>query len=168
MSGKSWIFGDDINTDVLAPGLYMKSSLDEMASHCLETVDPAFAGGVAVGDILVAGENFGIGSSREQAAQALQHLGIRTLVAKSFAGIFFRNALNFGLMALTCPQAGKIHAGDEIEVDAAKGLITNHSRNETYSCDVLPEQLMEMVRAGGLVAQLENIRAHGSTKDPVT
>ena len=168
MSGKIWIFGDDINTDVLAPGLYMKSSLDEMASHCLETVDPDFAGGVAVGDVLVAGENFGIGSSREQAAQALQHLGIRVLVAKSFAGIFFRNALNFGLIALTCSQAKKIQVGDEIEVDTANGVITNHSRNETYPCDVLPEQLMEMVRDGGLVAHLEKIRAHGSIKDPVT
>lgn len=159
MTGKAWVFGDDINTDVLAPGLYMKSPMEELAIHCLEIVDPEFAKGVTLNDILVGGENLGIGSSREQAVEVLRHLGIRVLVAKSFAGIFFRNALNFGVMAVTCAEAGKIQAGDQIEVDTAKGQIINHTRNETYACDTLPESLLAMVRDGGLVAHLEKKRA---------
>jgi 3-isopropylmalate/(R)-2-methylmalate dehydratase small subunit len=100
--GKAWIFGYDIDTDVLAPGLYMKGSFEELASHCLEAIDPDFASNVAPGDVVVAGKNFGVGSSREQAAEALKYLGVSILLAKSFAGIFFRNALNFGMIALTC------------------------------------------------------------------
>lgn len=164
MTGKAWIFGDDINTDVLAPGLYMKSPMEELASHCLETVDPNFANGVASGDILVAGENLGIGSSREQAVEVLRHLGIRALVAKSFAGIFFRNALNFGVMAVTCAEADKIQAGDRIEVDIVNGQIVNHTRNETYLCDTLPESLLAMVRDGGLVEHLDKRRAQSPDK----
>ena len=159
MTGTAWVFGDDINTDVMVSGLYMKSPMDEMARHCLETVDPDFAKGVASGDVLVGGENLGIGSSREQAVEVLRYLGIRVLVAKSFAGIFFRNALNFGVMAVTCAEAGKIQAGDRIEVDTAKGQIINHTRNETYACDTLPESLLAMVQDGGLVAHLEKKRA---------
>ncbi len=159
MSGKAWIFGDDINTDVLAPGIYMKGPLDEMARHCLETVDPDFANSASLGDVLVAGENLGIGSSREQAVEVLKHLGVRALVAKSFAGIFYRNALNFGLVAVTCGEADKIHPGDLIEVNAVDGMITNHSRNESYSCDTLPATLLNMVQDGGLVAHLEKTRA---------
>lgn len=164
MTGKAWVFGDDLNTDVLAPGFYMKSPMDEMACHCLETVDPDFAKGVALGDVLVGGENLGIGSSREQAVQVLQYLGIRALVAKSFAGIFFRNALNFGVMAVTCAEVDKIQAGDRIEVDTAKGQIINHTRNETYPCDTLPKKLLAMVRDGGLVAHLEKKRAQSPDK----
>lgn len=89
IKGKVWVFGDDIDTDVLAPGLYMKGSLALLASHCLESVDPDFASSVAKSDILIAGKNFGIGSSREQAAQVLKHLGIEAILAKSFGGIFF-------------------------------------------------------------------------------
>lgn len=165
MTGAAWVFGDDINTDVMAPGLYMKSPMEELASHCLETVDPDFAKGVASGDVLVGGENFGIGSSREQAVEVLRYLGIRAMVAKSFAGIFFRNALNFGLVAVTCADAGKIQAGDQIEVDTANGKILNHTRDETYSCDTLPESLLAMVRDGGLVAHLEKKRVLSSKKE---
>jgi 3-isopropylmalate/(R)-2-methylmalate dehydratase small subunit len=168
MSGKAWIFGDDLNTDVLAPGLYMKGPLQEMARHCLETLDPAFAKSVSQGDVLVAGMNLGIGSSREQAVQVLQHLGVRALVAKSFAGIFYRNALNFGLIAVTCAKADRIRAGDQIEVDAAKGRIFNHSRHESYACDTLPEQLLDMVRSGGLVPHLEKTRAQSPAKGSAT
>lgn len=158
MTGKAHVFGDNINTDVLAPGIYMKPPLEIMARHCLETVDPDFTGSVAAGDVLVAGENLGIGSSREQAVQALQHLGIRVLVARSFAGIFHRNALNFGLMAVACPEAGKIRAGDWISVDADRGQLTNQTRGENYACERLPEPLLTMVRDGGLVAHLEKTR----------
>ena len=155
VAGKAWVFGDNIDTDVLAPGLYMKGPLKVLAQHCLEAVDPDFATNVCAGDEIVAGENFGIGSSREQAVQALQFLGVRTLVAKSFAGIFFRNALNFGVVALTCPEADRISPGDQISADAQSGVITNHTNGETYSCQPLPDQLLVMVTDGGLVAHLE-------------
>ena len=153
--GKAWVFGDNIDTDVLAPGLYMKGPLKVLAAHCLEAVDPDFASNVHDGDVIVGGENFGIGSSREQAVQALQLLGVRTLVAKSFAGIFFRNALNFGVIALASSDAGKINPGDRVTTDPGKGIITNHTTNETYVCDPLPEQLLAMVMDGGLVEHLE-------------
>ena len=158
MSGKAWVFGDDIDTDVLAPGLYMKGPLETLASHCLEAVDPEFAANVKPGDIVVGGANFGIGSSREQAAQALHHLGVRTIIARSFAGIFFRNALNFGLIALSCDAADKINAGDRISADAANGTIHNLTSGEEYGADPLPARLLAMVEAGGLVAYLETNR----------
>ena len=159
MTGKAHVFGDDINTDVLAPGIYMKSTLAELARHCLETVDPGFAASVTEGDVLVAGQNLGVGSSREQAVQALQYLGIRTLVAQSFAGIFYRNALNFGLVAVACPEASKIKAGDRVRVDAALRQISNLTTGAVYPCETLPDQLLAMVRDGGLVAHLEKTRA---------
>jgi len=161
-AGKAWVFGDDIDTDVLAPGLYMKGSLDDMASHCLEAIDPEFAGNVGEGDTVVAGANFGIGSSREQAAQVLRHLGVRALVARSFGGIFYRNALNFGLVAVTCADAGRVRPGDRIEVDPGEGAIANITRNEAYACDALPAQLLAMVADGGLVPHLEKKLAETS------
>lgn len=153
--GKAWVFGDNIDTDVLAPGLYMKGPLNVLATHCLEAVDPDFASNVQDGDVIVGGENFGIGSSREQAVQALQYLGVRTLVAKSIAGIFFRNALNFGVVALASSEVERISPGDQISTDPRIGIITNHTTNETYACDPLPDQLLAMVLDGGLVAHLE-------------
>lgn len=153
-AGRAWVFGDDIDTDVIAPGLYMKGSIEELAQHCLESIDPEFASSVATGDVVVGGENFGIGSSREQAVLALKTLGVRTLVSKSFAGIFFRNALNLGMVALTCSDAGRIRAGERISADPAKGEITNHSTGETYVCDALPDHLLSMVLDGGLVEHL--------------
>ncbi len=166
MSGKAWVFGDNLNTDVLAPGAYMKAPLDELARHCLEAVDADFAPNVQPGDVLVAGENLGVGSSREQAVQALQHLGIRALVARSFAGIFYRNALNVGLVAVSCAQAGRIRPGDRISVDGRAGRIVNQTRNETYDCDALPAFLLEMVEDGGLVAHLEKRRRPGPGRTP--
>ena len=154
-TGKIWIFGDNIDTDVLAPGLYMKGSIEELARHCLETVNPDFATNVQLGDIIVAGENFGVGSSREQAVQVLKFLGIRTLIAQSFAGIFFRNALNFGVVALTCKDAKKIGEDDQVSTNPATGVISNHTTGETYSCDLLPDPLLMMVNDGGLVEHLE-------------
>ena len=112
MSGRIWKFGDDIDTDVLAPGLYMKGPIGELAKHCLEALDPAFAREARPGDIVVAGRNFGMGSSREQAAMALKALGIAAVLAKSFARIFYRNAMNLALPVLVCPEAGAIKAGE--------------------------------------------------------
>ncbi|MFQ5625134.1 MAG: 3-isopropylmalate dehydratase small subunit [Methyloligellaceae bacterium] len=154
-AGKAWVFGDNIDTDVLAPGLYMKGPLETLAQHCLEAVDPEFARNVQPGDVVVGATNFGIGSSREQAVEVLKLLGVRTLIAKSFAGIFFRNALNFGVVALTCDEADRISAGDRIAADPARGVIDNLSTGESYACDPLPGHLLEMVTDGGLVPHLE-------------
>ena len=164
-AGKVWVFGDDIDTDALAPGLYMKGPLEELASHCLKAIDPNFAATVQHGDVVVAGVNFGIGSSREQAVEALKYLGVRTLVAKSFGGIFFRNALNFGMVAVVSADVDRISPGDRITVDAASGTIENLSKNETYTCEILPPQLLAMVRDGGLVEHLEKKRAPAQLKD---
>jgi 3-isopropylmalate/(R)-2-methylmalate dehydratase small subunit len=153
--GKAWIFGDDIDTDLLAPGQFMKLGIEEIARHCLEAVDPAFASGVRPGDVVVGGRNFGAGSSREQAPQALKVLGVAAVIAPSFAGIFYRNALNLGLPALISPDAGRILAGDEIAFDAEAGRIENRTRGETLACEPIPGHLMDMVRAGGLLAHLE-------------
>ncbi len=154
-SGRAWVFGDAIDTDLLAPGLYMKLGIDELARHCLETVDTGFASGVAVGDFVVAGRNFGIGSSREQAAEALKHLGVAAVIARSFGGIFYRNALNLGLLAVVCESAGQIVAGQDLRLDAEAGRIDNLTSGETFACEPIPPHLLEMVRDGGLVAHLE-------------
>lgn len=153
--GRAWVFGDDIDTDVLAPGLYMKGSMAELAGHCLETVDPEFAGQIAAGDIVVAGRNFGIGSSREQAAEALKILGVSTVLARSFGGIFYRNAFNNGLLVLICAEVDRINSGDRLELDAAAGRVKNLTTGETLACEPAPGHLMDMVEAGGLVLYLE-------------
>jgi len=153
--GRAWIFGDEIDTDVLAPGIYMKGSMEDMATHCLETVDPTFAPGVQAGDVIVAGANFGIGSSREQAAQALTILGIGAVVAKSYGGIFYRNALNFGLLAVVCEADITASAGDHLVVDGEGGKITNRTTGDSWDCEPVPPHLLEMISAGGLVPWLE-------------
>jgi 3-isopropylmalate/(R)-2-methylmalate dehydratase small subunit len=158
-TGRAWVFGDDIDTDQLAPGLYMKRPIEEMARHCLEAADPQFASSVGQGDIVIGGRNFGMGSSREQAPQVLRLLGVSAVLAPSFGGIFYRNALNLGLLALICPDAGKIAAGDRIALEPENGEVHNLTRNETYACEPIPAHLSEMVRAGGLVAYLERRRA---------
>lgn len=153
--GRAWVLGDNIDTDQLAPGNYLKGPFEQLVPHCLEGVRPDFAGNVSSGDIVVAGRGFGVGSSREQAAQALQHLGVGAVIARSFGGIFYRNALNFGLLALECDQVEKIGEGDRLEVDAEAGELRNLTRNETWSCEPLPGHLLDIVRAGGLVPYLE-------------
>ena len=156
ISGRAWRFGDNIDTDVLSPGVYMKLPLEELATHCLEAVDPTFAAGVQSGDIVVAGENFGMGSSREQAPQALKILGVGAVLAKSFARIFYRNALNLGLPALFFPQADEISAGDRLEVDLASGRVKNATTARTYSVESIPPHLVEMILAGGLIPHLKS------------
>jgi 3-isopropylmalate/(R)-2-methylmalate dehydratase small subunit len=152
---RAWLFGDNVDTDVIAPGRYMKFGVEEIAPHCFESVLPAFAATVQAGDVVVAGRNFGAGSSREQAPAALKHLGIAAIVAESFAGLFYRNALNLGLPALVCADAKRIRDGDAIEVDAQAGRIANHTTGETLACEAIPAHLMEMVRDGGLLPHLE-------------
>jgi len=152
---KAWVFGDNVDTDAIAPGRYMKFGIDEIARHCLEAVDPAFSSEVERGDVVVAGRNFGAGSSREQAPEALKHLGIAALVAESFAGLFYRNAINLGLPALVCAQAKRIRSGDELRIDCQAGTVENLSTGEKLACEPIPPFLMEIVRDGGLVAHLE-------------
>jgi 3-isopropylmalate/(R)-2-methylmalate dehydratase small subunit len=153
--GRAWVFGDDVDTDVLAPGLYFKAPMAEMARHCLEAVDPRFAAGVRPGDIVVAGRRFGVGSAREQAAMALQHLGVGAVLAVSFGRIFYRNALNFGLPALFFPAAGEIGAGETLEVDAVAGRITSPATGRSWTVNGIPPHLMAMVAAGGLMPYLK-------------
>jgi len=152
---RAWVFGDDIDTDVLAPGRYMKLGVEEIARHCLEAVSPSFSRETKPGDMLVAGRNFGCGSSREQASAALKHLGIEALVAESFAGLFYRNSLNLGLPALVCKDARRIGHGDKLKIDYDKSEIIDLTRAETLSFEPIPAHLLEMVRDGGLLPHLE-------------
>jgi 3-isopropylmalate/(R)-2-methylmalate dehydratase small subunit len=152
---RAWVFGDDVDTDVIAPGRYMKFGIEEIARHCLESVDPAFSTTVKSGDAVVGGRNFGAGSSREQAPEALRHLGVAALIAESFAGIFYRNAINLGLPALTCPNARRIRQDDLLKVDALAGTIENLSTGETLQCEPIPAFLMSIIRDGGLLPHLE-------------
>ncbi len=154
-AGRAWVFGDDVDTDVLAPGKYMKSSIEELSRHCLEAVEPEFAASVRVGDVVVGRRNFGAGSSREQAPQALKHLGVAAVVAESFAGLFYRNAMNLGLAVVVCSDAGKIRAGDRLRVDPGAGRIENLTHHEVLSCEPIPAHLMQMLEDGGLMASLE-------------
>lgn len=156
MTGRVWTFGDDIDTDALAPGAYMKAPLAELARHCLEDIDPGFAAGAATGDLVVAGRNFGMGSSREQAAEALKALGIAAVLAESFAGIFYRNALNLGLPALTITSQTRdgLAQGCRASIDVEAGTVTLED-GTVLPCEPIPPALMAMVRAGGLVPWLE-------------
>jgi 3-isopropylmalate/(R)-2-methylmalate dehydratase small subunit len=151
---RAWKFGADIDTDVLAPGAYMKQGIDVIAQHCLEAVRPDFASGVRAGDVVVAGPNFGIGSSREQAAAALVRLGVAAVVAPSYSGLFFRNAFNVGLLLLTCPRAGQLQDGEPVALDLAAPAVIG-ATGERLACEPIPDFLLEMVRAGGLLPALK-------------
>lgn len=155
IGGKAWVLGDDINTDMLAPGGYMKFGIDVIAGHCLESVDPRFSSTVQPGDVVVGGRNFGTGSSREQAPAALKYLGVVAVIAASFAGIFYRNSFNVGLPLLVCPDAASIVAGDRLALDFSAGRIDNLSQAKTLSCPPIPQHLLQIVNDGGLIPHLE-------------
>lgn len=159
---RAWCLGSDIDTDVLAPGAYMKHGLDVIAMHCLESVRPEFASSVRPGDVVVAGPNFGIGSSREQAAGALVHLGVSAVIAPSFGGLFFRNAFNLGLLLLTCPDAQQISEGESLqwEVSSQAGEIIRADGTRLQAAPI-PDFLMDMVRAGGLLPLLKQRSSRG-------
>ena len=163
-SGRAWVYGNDVNTDMLAPGAYMKRPPEELAAHCLEVIDPSFARNVATGDVVVGGRNFGAGSSREQAAQALCQLGVAAVVARSFADIFYRNAINLGLMVLVCPDAGRIRMGDRLSINGELGHIDNNTRAERLGCEPVPAFLLEILHDGGLVPHLEKKLQHQRTQ----
>lgn len=159
MTGRAWKLGDNLDTDVLAPGKYMKFGIDEIATHCLEDVLPGFAAAVRPGDVVTGGRNFGVGSSREQAPQALKVLGVAAIIAESYAGLFYRNALNLGLAVVVCKDAQSIADGELVRVNPEAGVIdvTNPASGTTrqLACEPIPAFLMAMVNAGGLVPHLE-------------
>ena len=154
-----WKLGADIDTDALAPGAYMKLGIEGIAPHCLEAVRPEFAAQVRPGDVIAAGPNFGIGSSREQAVAALVQLGVKAVIAPSFSGLYFRNAFNLGLLLLTCAQAERLQEGELAGLDLQTLSVTT-ARGERLACDPIPAFLLEMVAAGGLLNQLRQRRGN--------
>ncbi|MDH7597091.1 MAG: 3-isopropylmalate dehydratase small subunit [Methanothrix sp.] len=149
---RAWKFGNDIDTDVIIPGRYLViNDPDELAKHLFEGIRPEFAESVRPGDIIVAGTNFGCGSSREHAPLAIKAAGVEAVVARSFARIFFRNSINIGLPLLICADAEKIDDGDSVMVDISKGIVQNISKKESYPTTPLPPFLQEIVRSGGLL-----------------
>jgi 3-isopropylmalate/(R)-2-methylmalate dehydratase small subunit len=150
-------YGDNIDTDAIIPARYLNTSEpEELARHCMEDIDPDFPKRVRPGSIIVAGENFGSGSSREHAPIALKARGIACVVAAGFARIFYRNSVNIGLPILECREAADAtREGDELEIDFARGLIRNLTRNEEYHAQAFPPFIEEIIRAGGLVEAIK-------------
>ena len=146
-----WKYGDDVNTDVIFPGKYTYSLTDpaEMAQHALEDLDPAFVQNVQPGDIIVAGKNWGCGSSREQAVVCLKHAGVGAIVARSFARIYFRNAINHALPIVTCDAVDSVESGEEVTIDFAAGTVT--TPRATYTFPPFPPKVMEILEDGGLI-----------------
>jgi len=150
-SGRAWVFGDHIDTDQIAPSRFIVSNdPEELAEHAFNDLRPEFAANVESGDYVVAGENFGGGSSREHAPLALVGAGVDAVIAQSFARIFFRNCLNLGLPVIVCPRADEIEDGHELSVRLDSGTVVNHTTEEEYDSDALPDFLRNLVDAGGL------------------
>jgi methanogen homoaconitase small subunit len=156
LSGKAWKFGDNIDTDVIIPGKYLRTTdMSVFASHVMEGIDPEFSKKVRKGDMIVAGKNFGCGSSREQAPLALKYAGVSCVIAESFARIFFRNAINVGLPIIEARIDCK--EGDNIEIDLEKGIVKNN--HKTYSATKLPDFLRKILADGGLVEHRKKVNA---------
>lgn len=156
IKGRAWKYGDDINTDVIFPGRYLAiTDPQEMAEHAMEDLDPEFVKNVQKGDVVVAGNYFGCGSSREQAVTCLKYNGVSAIVAKSFARIFFRNAVNLGMPVVQCPDTDKIESGDEIQVDLEGGILEIVNKDETLHFKPLPEFVMGIIEDGGLIPSLK-------------
>ena len=150
-------FKDNVDTDVIIPARYLNTSdPKELASHCMEDIDISFISRVKAGDIIVAGFNFGCGSSREHAPIAIKESGIACVIAKSFARIFYRNAINIGLAILECPEAAEaIEKDDEISIDFDEGIITNLTKKERYKATPFPEFIKEIIASGGLIKSVQ-------------
>ena len=159
MNAKGFVhkYGDNVDTDVIIPARYLNiADKKELATHCMEDIDTNFVKVVNDGDVMVGGFNFGCGSSREHAPMVIKESGISCVIAKTFARIFYRNAINIGLAILECPEASeKIEAGDEVAVDFDTGVITNLTRNETYQANPFPDFIKEIIQAGGLMASIK-------------
>ena len=152
LKGKVWKFGNNINTDEIIPACFLNTSdPKELASHCMEGIDPGFIKKISQGDIIVGGNNFGCGSSREHAPICIKEAGISCVVAVSFARIFYRNSFNIGLPIFETPDAESINEGDNIEVDFSAGKIINHSQNKTHKINPVPEFMQELIDCGGLI-----------------
>ncbi len=162
MRGKAFKFGDNISTDHIAPGrlFHLRSNLPEFAKHVLEDADENFAKQMNKGDFVVAGNNFGLGSSREHAPQIIKIAGVGAVIAKSFARIFYRNAINIGLLAIEC-DTDSINAGDELDLDIEKGVINNLTNGTIIQIEPIPPVMVKMLADGGLV---EHIKKHGGFK----
>ena len=150
---KIYKYKDNVDTDVIIPARYLNSfDANELASHAMADLDPNFASTVEAGDIIVAGQNFGCGSSREHAPLCLKTAGVKCVIAKSFARIFYRNSINIGFPIMECVEAAdRIEPGDDVNVDFATGVITNKTKNETYQSQPFPEFLQKMIDLDGLV-----------------
>ena len=161
LKGKVHKYGDNVDTDVIIPARYLNTSeAKELAAHCMEDIDAAFAGRVKAGDIIVAGRNFGCGSSREHAPLAIKARGVACVIATTFARIFYRNALNIGLPILECPEAAEaIAAGDEVSIDLASGTVTDETTGRTFKAEPFPPFMRELIAAGGLAAYMRNVNA---------
>ena len=156
LTGKAFKFGDNISTDHIVPGrlAYMRSNLPELAKHVLEDADPTFASRIKAGDFIVAGKNFGLGSSREHAPLVIKMAGVSAILAKSVARIFFRNAINLGLPVLIC-NTDKIDAGDELEVDLEAGTIKDISNGNQLTFKKIPEMMLRILDEGGLIPYIK-------------
>lgn len=156
--GFSHKYGDNVDTDVIIPARYLNTANHkELASHCMEDIDKDFTSKVKAGDIMVGGANFGCGSSREHAPIAIKESGISVVIAKTFARIFYRNAINIGLAILECSEASeKISAGDDVSVDFDTGVITNHTKNETYRAQPFPPFIQDIIKKGGLLRSISD------------
>ena len=152
-SGKCWIYQNNVDTDVIIPARYLNTSdHQELAKYCMEDIDPDFAKNVQLGDIMVAGENFGCGSSREHAPIAIKASGVSVVIAKTFARIFFRNAINIGLPILEhASLPDECAKGDELEIDLNTGIVINKTKNKQYQCNAFPPEIQNMVEQGGLI-----------------
>ena len=157
IDGKVWTFGKDIDTDLIIAARYLNTSVpEELAKHVMEDADPEFVNKMSVGDVIVAGDNFGCGSSREHAPIALKAAGVAAIIAPTFARIFYRNAFNMGLPIFELPQSAEISEGDEISVDMDNGTITNKTTSKTYDFTPIPPFMQELIDAGGLMNFAQN------------
>lgn len=156
-NGRVFKYGDNIDTDVIIPARYLNTSdPKELASHCMEDIDKSFIKRVKTGDVMVAGKNFGCGSSREHAPIAIKESGISCVIASTFARIFYRNAINTGLAIVECDEAAKdIDDGDEVEVDFDKGVINNLTKGKEYKTEAFPEFMQKIINCGGLVEYIK-------------
>jgi len=154
MKGRVWKYSDNVDTDAIIPARYLNTTSEtELAAHCMEDIDPSFVKKVKPGDIIVAGKNFGCGSSREHAPLAIKASGVSCVIAETFARIFFRNAINIGLPILECPEAVRnTEAGQTLEVDLAEGTIRNVETGQVYQATPYPAFMLELIDAGGLIA----------------
>jgi len=157
--GKTFKYADNVDTDVIIPARYLNTSdAQELSRHCMEDIDAEFVKKVAPGDVIVAGWNFGCGSSREHAPLVIKTCGTGCVIAKSFARIFYRNAINIGLPILECPEAADaIAAGDEVSVDFDTGVISNITTGKTYQAEPFPEFIQNIIKCGGLLASLKEM-----------